>query len=71
MNNWNFILYVHCSPFLERRLANNDSTSSVLINNHLHLVSNSTHSMATSTSSHSPSNPSLFTYRNSIVGGNT
>lgn len=27
--------------------------------------------MATSTSSQSPSNPSLFAYRNSIVGGNT
>ncbi|CAF2120497.1 unnamed protein product [Rotaria magnacalcarata] len=71
-----FLASSRLSPVLKqeaqkRRLANNDSTSSVLINNHLHLVSNSTHSMATSTSSHSPSNPSLFTYRNSIVGGNT
>ncbi|CAF3144071.1 unnamed protein product [Rotaria socialis] len=55
----------------KRRIANNDSASNASINNHLNLASNSTHSMATSASSHSPSNPSLFTYRNSIVGGNT
>ncbi|CAF3421260.1 unnamed protein product [Rotaria sp. Silwood1] len=55
----------------KRRVAHHDSSSIASANNYLNISSNSTNSMIMSTTSHTPPNPSLFTYRNTLTGGNT
>ncbi|CAF3510862.1 unnamed protein product [Rotaria sordida] len=55
----------------KRRLTHHDSSSITSTNNYLNISSNLINSMAMSTTSHTPSNPSLFTYRNTLTGGNT
>ncbi|CAF0847881.1 unnamed protein product [Rotaria sp. Silwood1] len=55
----------------KRRVAHHDSSSIASTNNYLNISSNSTNSMIMSTTSHTPPNPSLFTYRNTLTGGNT
>ncbi|CAF2423860.1 unnamed protein product [Rotaria sp. Silwood2] len=55
----------------KRRIAHHDSSSIASTNNYLTISSNLTNSMAMSTTSHTQSNPSLFTYRNTLAGGNT
>lgn len=56
---------------LERRTISNDASVNPSCNSDITTVSNLTHSMAMSASSHPSSNPSLFAYRNTITANST
>ncbi len=68
-----FVYFYTCLLFvvLERRAVPNDSSVTSAANTDIVTSSNLPYTMATSTTSHPSSNPSLFAYRSTLTAGST